>query len=223
MVDKYTTNKDINMNRQQAVEQARQASLKSWAQAQRQAMHESTRNTPVNQAPAAAAGASGTGSGGQSATTLSGVINWLEWAPSGYSGPTGQQFTDFDNWTVENTGISIPDVKRLVINTLGAPAATGDPSGPIAHVHEDHAYSDLTIELHDVATDNWITVWSYRLVNTHYGSSHNSDDFYIAGIDVSFPAITEVNGIRVSSDPGSDQTYHEWGVTGVDLIFELYK
>jgi hypothetical protein len=216
------------MNRQQAVEQARQASLQSWAQAQRQAMHESTRNTPVNQAPAAAAGASGTGSGGQSATTLSGVINWLEWAPSGFGAPTGLDYVDFDSWTVETTGISIPDVKRLVINTLsGPPAVTGDPHGPTAHVHGDHPYSDLTIELHDTATDNWITVWSYRLVNTHYtgvtGTGGDSDDFYIAGIDVSFPAITEVNGIRVSSDPGSDQTYHDWGITGIDLIFELYK
>ena len=49
------------MNRQQGMEQTRQASIQAWAQAQRQALHEATKNTPVN--PAQAAGASSTGGG----------------------------------------------------------------------------------------------------------------------------------------------------------------
>lgn len=56
------------MNREQALEQARQASLATWAEAQRKALHEAVRNNPVG--PVAAA-ASGTGSGG--ANTLPGL------------------------------------------------------------------------------------------------------------------------------------------------------
>jgi hypothetical protein len=50
------------MDRNSLIEQARQASLEAWAEAQRKALHEAVKNTPVG--PAAAAGASGTGSGG---------------------------------------------------------------------------------------------------------------------------------------------------------------
>jgi len=61
------------MSKQRVVsmEQIRQQSLQAWAQANRQAMHESVRNTPVNQAPvaAAAAGASGVGGGGEGRIT----------------------------------------------------------------------------------------------------------------------------------------------------------
>jgi hypothetical protein len=58
------------MNREQAMEQARQASLNAWAEAQRKALHEAVRNNPVGPV-AAAAGASGTGSGG--ANTIPGL------------------------------------------------------------------------------------------------------------------------------------------------------
>ena len=60
------------MNREQLMEQARQASLNAWAEAQRKALHEAIRNTPVS--PAAAA-ASGTGSGG--ATIPSNAIEFV--------------------------------------------------------------------------------------------------------------------------------------------------
>jgi hypothetical protein len=60
------------MNREQLLEQARQASLNAWAEAQRKALHEAIRNTPVG--PVAAA-ASGTGSGG--ATIPSNVIEFV--------------------------------------------------------------------------------------------------------------------------------------------------
>jgi hypothetical protein len=49
------------MNHRQSLEQTRQKSIEVWAQAQKQALHEAVRNTPV--APATAAGL-GTGSGG---------------------------------------------------------------------------------------------------------------------------------------------------------------
>ena len=49
------------MNRQRGMEQTRQASIQAWAQAQRQALHEAVKNTPVNNQ---VVGASGTGSGG---------------------------------------------------------------------------------------------------------------------------------------------------------------
>ena len=51
------------------MEKLRQESIARWAQANRDAMHESTRNTPVNQAPASAAGASGVGGGGEGSAT----------------------------------------------------------------------------------------------------------------------------------------------------------
>jgi len=55
------------MTREQLMEQARQASLNAWAEAQRKALHEAVKNTPVG--PAAAAGATGTGSGGANIIT----------------------------------------------------------------------------------------------------------------------------------------------------------
>ena len=54
------------MNR---LEQTRQESIRVWAQAQRNALHEAVRNTPVAP-PAVAAAASGTGSGGSFSGTL---------------------------------------------------------------------------------------------------------------------------------------------------------
>jgi hypothetical protein len=52
------------MNRQKSMEDVRRQSLQVWAQAQRQALHEAVKNTPV--APPAVAAGLGTGSGGSS-------------------------------------------------------------------------------------------------------------------------------------------------------------
>jgi len=72
------------MNRHQAMEQARQASLQNWATAQRRALNETFRQTSVN--PSDAAGASGTGSGG--------VINPPD--PPAPSGDLTLVFSSFD-------------------------------------------------------------------------------------------------------------------------------
>jgi len=72
------------MNRHQAMEQARQASLQNWATAQRRALNETFRQTSVN--PSDAAGASGTGSGG--------VINPPD--PPAPSGDLTLVFSNFD-------------------------------------------------------------------------------------------------------------------------------
>ena len=50
------------MNHRNSMEQNRQQSLNVWAEAQRRALHEAVRNTPVVP-PEVAAAASGTGSG----------------------------------------------------------------------------------------------------------------------------------------------------------------
>jgi hypothetical protein len=57
------------MNRQKSMEDVRRQSLQVWAQAQRQALHEAVKNTPV--APPAVAAGLGTGSGGSN--TLPGL------------------------------------------------------------------------------------------------------------------------------------------------------
>jgi hypothetical protein len=50
--------------REQLIEQARQASLEVWAEAQRKALHEAVKNTPVGPVAAATGAGLGTGSGG---------------------------------------------------------------------------------------------------------------------------------------------------------------
>ena len=67
------------MNREQLMEQARQSSLNKWADAQKRALHETVRNTPVGPAAAAAAGL-GTGSGG----AISGIIS-MKWTDPSYA------------------------------------------------------------------------------------------------------------------------------------------
>jgi len=62
------------MTREQLMEQARQASLNAWAEAQRKALHEAVKNTPVG--PAAAAGL-GTGSGGAVDNVPSNAIQFV--------------------------------------------------------------------------------------------------------------------------------------------------
>jgi hypothetical protein len=55
------------MKKQHSLEQIRQQSIRVWADAQKQAMHEAVRNNPVNpiiQNVAASAAGLGTGSGG---------------------------------------------------------------------------------------------------------------------------------------------------------------
>jgi hypothetical protein len=87
---------------------------------------------------------------------------------------------------------------------------TGKCGIAIAHVHQDYEYSDLTIDLYDDSIDNWVTVWSYTLNNPNYDFDDSPDLYFPGNIDVTFANITSVSGIRMYSDPGQDQTYHDF-------------
>lgn len=116
-------------------------------------------------------------------------INW-----STYSGES-----DFDTYDIGFPPIL--NVTRLTIGKCG---------GATAHVHQDYEYSDLTIDLYDDSIDNWVTVWSYTLNNPNYDGDDSPDLYFPGNIDVTFTNITSVSGIRMYSDPGQDQTYHDF-------------
>lgn len=117
-------------------------------------------------------------------------INW-----STYGGDS-----DFDNYDIVFPPIL--NVSRLTTSKCGFANA---------HVHGDYEYSDLTIDLYDNSISDWVTVWSYTLNNPNYGDDSSPDLYFPGNIDVTFANITSVGGIRVTSDPGSDQTYHDFG------------
>ena len=126
-------------------------------------------------------------------------INW-----STYSGET-----DFDSYDIVIPPIS--NVTRLTIGKCG---------NATAHVHSDFESSDLTIDLYDDSVSEWVTVWSYTLHNQNYDLKNDSADLYFPGnVDVTFANIASVSGIRVTSDPGSDETYHDWG----GLVFNFFN
>jgi len=125
-------------------------------------------------------------------------INW-----STYSGDT-----DFDTYYIEFPPIL--NVTRLTTGKCGIATA---------HVHEEYESSDLTIDLYDNSIEDWVTVWSYTLYNQNYDANDSADLYFPGNIDVTFENITSVGGIRVTSDPGSDQTYHDWG----GLVFNFFN
>jgi hypothetical protein len=109
--------------------------------------------------------------------------------------------TDFDTYTINIPPIL--NVTRLTTSIRGIATA---------HVHNDYESSNLKIELYSDSLFGWIEVWAYTLVNQRYGIDETSADLHFPGnIDVTFSNIPSVSGIRVTSDPGSDQTYHDWG------------
>jgi hypothetical protein len=116
-------------------------------------------------------------------------INW-----STYSGDS-----DFDTYNIVFPPIL--NVSRLT---------TSDCGFATAHVHYDYEYSDLSIDLYDDSIDNWVTVWSYTLNNPNYDGDDSPDLYFPGNIDVTFANITSVSGIRMYSDPGQDQTYHDF-------------
>ena len=116
-------------------------------------------------------------------------INW-----STYSGET-----DFDTYD-----IVIPPILNVTRLT------TGKCGIATAHVHQDYESSDLTIDLYDNSIEDWVTVWSYTLNNPNYGFDDSPDLYFSGNIDVTFANITSVGGIRVTSDPGQEQTYHDF-------------
>ena len=125
-------------------------------------------------------------------------INW-----STYSGDT-----DFDTYYIEFPPIL--NVTRLTTGKCGIATA---------HVHEEYESSDLTIDLYDNSIEDWVTVWSYTLYNQNYDANNSADLYFPGNIDVTFTNITSVGGIRVTSDPGSDQTYHDWE----GLVFNFFN
>jgi hypothetical protein len=125
-------------------------------------------------------------------------INW-----STYSGET-----DFNSYDIVIPPIS--NVTRLTIGKCGIATA---------HVHQDYEYSDLTIDLYDDSISEWVTVWSYTLHNQNYDLNDSADLYFPGNVDVTFANIALVSGIRVTSDPGSDETYHDWG----GLVFNFFN
>ena len=125
-------------------------------------------------------------------------INW-----STYSGES-----DFDTYDIGFPPIL--NVNRLTIGKCG---------GATAHVHQDYEYSDLTIDLYDDSIDNWVTVWSYTLNNPNYDFESSPDLYFPGNIDVTFANITSVSGIRMYSDPGQGDTYHDWE----GLVFNFFN
>ena len=117
-------------------------------------------------------------------------INW-----STYSGES-----DFDTYDIQIP--TILNVSRITISDCG---------NATAHVHSDYESSDLSIDLYDDSIDNWVTVWSYTLHNPNYDLGTGPDLYFPGNIDVTFANITSVSGIRVYSDPGQGDTYHDWG------------
>lgn len=128
---------------------------------------------------------------------LADVIDWSTWAPGG-SGTAGNNYAEFDTWATEEFP-AVTDVGRLLIHASNA----------YAHVHSDFQVSNLTIDLYDSSRSAWVTVWSYRLENPYYPGDV-SNDYLFNGLDIAFPTIAAVTAIRLTSDPGSDQTYHSW-------------
>jgi len=108
--------------------------------------------------------------------------------------------TDFDTYYIEFPPIL--NVTRLTTSIRGIATA---------HVHDDFESSDLTIDLYDNSIEDWVTVWSYTLINQNYDAESSADLHFPGNIDVTFSNIPSVSGIRVTSDPGSNQTYHDWG------------
>ena len=125
-------------------------------------------------------------------------INW-----STYSGDS-----DFDTYDIVFPPIL--NVSRLTTSKCGFAHA---------HVHDDFESSDLTIDLYDDSIEDWVTVWEYTLNNPNYGEDDSPDLYFPGNIDVTFANITSVSGIRVTSDPGSDQTYHDFE----GLIFNFFN
>jgi hypothetical protein len=125
-------------------------------------------------------------------------INW-----STYSGDS-----DFDTYD-----IVIPPILNVTRLTIGKCGIAN------AHVHDEYESSDLTIDLYDNSISDWVTVWSYTLNNPNYEVDDSPDLYFPGNIDVTFANITSVGGIRVTSDPGSDQTYHDWE----GLVFNFFN
>jgi hypothetical protein len=125
-------------------------------------------------------------------------INW-----STYSGDS-----DFDTYD-----IGFPPILNVTRLTIGK------CSSAYAHVHDNYESSDLTIDLYDNSISDWVTVWSYTLYNQNYDANDSADLYFAGNIDVTFANITSVGGIRVTSDPGSDQTYHDWE----GLVFNFFN
>ena len=125
-------------------------------------------------------------------------INW-----STYSGES-----DFDTYDIQIP--TILNVSRITISDCG---------NATAHVHSDYESSDLSIDLYDDSIDNWVTVWSYTLNNPNYDLESGPDLYFPGNIDVTFANITSVSGIRVYSDPGQGETYHDWG----GLVFNFFN
>ena len=107
--------------------------------------------------------------------------------------------SDFDSY-----GIQFEPILNVSRMTTSCGYAT-------AHVHSDYKLTHLTIDLYDNSIRDWKNVWTYTIKNQNYNVSDSPDFNFPDNIDVTFTNITSVGGIRVTSDPGQDQTYHDFG------------
>ena len=188
-----------NRNPEQRAEQRRLEMDAIYEQAVRMAQ---ARNRAGN-APGAVGG------GKSLASDFIATVDWLAIAPAGEGTPLGAGYDNFDTWASE------PFPPILLARRLKIRADSAN-----AHVHQDYQSSNLTLDLYDALTSTWITVWTKNLQNPNY-PDNDSNDFFVNGIDVTFPEIAQVTQIRFTSDPGSGQTYHDWDEDST--LFDFYK
>jgi hypothetical protein len=180
------------MNR---LEPTRQESIRVWAQAQKNALHEAVRNTPVNP-PAVAAGL-GTGSGGSfSGSTCTLVL--IAWPNDDSS---------FDEYVI-NFETPVFNVSKLTSSF------TSNANG---HTHNDYSVN-ISIDLYDADAEAWVNVWGRQLDPT---GSADTEYFIKDTVDASFITIGTVTALKIWSSPELGNTFHDWD--GIDDKFILHS
>jgi hypothetical protein len=135
-------------------------------------------------------------------------IDWLDVSPEG-TGSEGHDYSNFDEWITASFS-PVEGARRLIIQSGTANA----------HVHSQLSSSNLSISLYNDDTDSWQTVWQYTLMNPN-NPEDDSRDYFMNGINVTFDTIPAITKIKVSSSPGSDQSYHDWDINST--LFKFYK
>jgi hypothetical protein len=191
------------MNNRQSLEQNRQRSLEVWAQAQRQALHEAVKNTPV--APPAVAAGLGTGSGG--ANTLLGLYG------------------------VANDGLiySLDDFTNLPFNYIPFPTSPAVCNGGDGYIYAVVDYGEIAFLSINIATGellfyvNDISDFSQKGANSLYREESGSFIY----VDNASKKSAVTNIIRITIDgPGTATATLvnsiDSNVTGEFLLKQLY-
>jgi PKD repeat protein len=134
----------------------------------------------------------GTYTVGVRVTDVDGGVATLAGAAPVLSAPvTLFDFNDYDT-----TFAPVANVSRL---TIASP-------GGFAHSHGQIV--NFTVDVHNVATGAWETVWSTTLTNFA--------EYHFSNLDVSFAA-RSVDGVRLTSDPDQFSSYHSWAGSVINL------